>query len=166
MAYFQWADDMVIDNGPIDADHRHLVDLVNQLHTATSEGRGVEIVGQILEELIRYTSDHLRREEAQMEAVHFPNLEGHRKGHAHFVNSLRELQQRYEAATSPWRHSSPPCCATGFRCTSAAPTRNCSTSSGACMGKLAKRSASYRAAEASHRASKAHTSGTCPSFST
>ncbi len=97
MAYFQWADDMVIDNGPIDADHRHLVDLVNQLHTATSDGRGVEIVGQILEELIRYTSDHLRREEAQMEAVHFPNLEGHRKGHAHFVNSLRQLQQRYEA---------------------------------------------------------------------
>jgi hemerythrin len=97
MAYFQWADDMVIDHGPIDADHRHLVDMVDQLHTATSEGRGVEIVGQILEELIRYTSDHLRREEAQMEAVHFPNLEGHRKGHAHFVDSLRKLQQRYEA---------------------------------------------------------------------
>ena len=29
MAYFEWADDMVIDNGPIDEDHRKLVDLVN-----------------------------------------------------------------------------------------------------------------------------------------
>ena len=40
MAYFEWADDLVIDHGPIDQDHRHLVDLVNQLHTATSQGRG------------------------------------------------------------------------------------------------------------------------------
>ena len=31
MAYFQWADDMVIDNGPIDQDHRKLVEQVNAL---------------------------------------------------------------------------------------------------------------------------------------
>ncbi len=36
MAYFEWAQDMVIDNGPIDADHRRLIDQVNELHTATS----------------------------------------------------------------------------------------------------------------------------------
>ena len=97
MAYFEWADDMVIDGGPIDTDHQHLVDMVNQLHTATTEGRGREVVGGILEQLIRYTADHLHREEAQMAAAQFPNLDGHRKGHAAFVARLTELQQRYEA---------------------------------------------------------------------
>jgi hemerythrin len=97
MAYFEWADDMVIDGGPIDADHQHLVDMVNQLHTATTDGRGREVVGGILEQLIRYTADHLHREEAQMAAAHFPKLEGHRKGHAAFVAQLTALQQRYEA---------------------------------------------------------------------
>jgi hemerythrin-like metal-binding protein len=97
MAYFEWADDMVIDGGPIDADHQHLVRLVNELHTATSQGRGQEVVGQILEELIRYTADHLQREEARMAAVHFPGLEKHKKGHVAFVDDLRRLQQRYEA---------------------------------------------------------------------
>jgi hemerythrin-like metal-binding protein len=97
MAYFEWADDMVIDGGPIDADHRHLVQMVNELHTATSQGRGREVVGGILEQLIRYTDDHLRREESQMAAAHFPGLEVHRKGHTHFVDSLRQLQQRYES---------------------------------------------------------------------
>jgi hemerythrin len=97
MAYFEWADDMVIDGGPIDADHQHLVDMVNDLHTATTEGRGREVVGGILEQLIRYTADHLHREEAQMAAAQFPNLEGHRKGHAAFVALLTELQQRYAA---------------------------------------------------------------------
>ena len=27
MAYFEWAEDLVIDRGPIDQDHRHLIDL-------------------------------------------------------------------------------------------------------------------------------------------
>lgn len=97
MAYFEWANDMVIDGGPIDADHQHLVQLVNELHNATSQGRGQEVVGQILEQLIGYTMDHLQREERQMVAVRFPGLERHQKKHVDFVTSLNRLQQRYEA---------------------------------------------------------------------
>ena len=56
MAYFQWADDRVIDNGPIDQDHRKLVEQVNALHTATTEGRGQEVRvslrGDLLELLV------------------------------------------------------------------------------------------------------------------
>lgn len=99
MAYFEWAEDMEIDRGPIDADHRHLVDLVNELHTATSEGRGREVVNQVLNELIGYTSAHLQREEARMAAVNFPNLERHKIGHQHFVDSLNDLRQKYEAGS-------------------------------------------------------------------
>lgn len=96
MAYFEWAQDLVIDNGPIDEDHKHLVRLVNDLHTATSEGRGMEVVDTIMSELIQYTADHLRREEAEMASVGFPNLERHKIGHAAFVQSLNDLQKRYQ----------------------------------------------------------------------
>lgn len=96
MAYFEWANDMSIDQGPIDADHKHLVDLVNELHTATSQGQGQAIVGRILDELIRYTVEHLRREEAQMQAVHFPHLERHKIGHQHFIDDLHQLQRKYK----------------------------------------------------------------------
>ena len=96
MAYFEWADDLVIDHGPIDADHLLLVGLVNELHTATSEGRGMEIVGKILDQLIDYTVDHLQREEAHMAAVNFPDLERHKIGHQKFIADLRALQKRYE----------------------------------------------------------------------
>ena len=47
MAYFEWANDMVIDNGPIDDDHRKLVEQVNTLHTATSQGRGQDVVARV-----------------------------------------------------------------------------------------------------------------------
>lgn len=99
MAYFDWADDMVIDGGAIDADHRRLVDLVNALHTATTEGRGREVVEGIMKELLEYTTAHLRREEAQMASVGFPHLERHKIGHDHFVAQLTELQKKYEAGS-------------------------------------------------------------------
>lgn len=99
MAYFEWAADLVIDNGPIDEDHKLLVGLVNDLHTATTEGRGMEVVDKILDQLIDYTADHLRREEAQMAQVNFPNLENHKIGHVHFIENLRRLQRQYESGS-------------------------------------------------------------------
>ena len=94
MAYFEWADDMVIDNGPIDDDHRKLIEQVNTLHSATSQGRGQDVVAQLLSSVIADTQEHLRREEQLMERAKFPNLERHKQGHAKFVEQLHDLQQK------------------------------------------------------------------------
>ena len=96
MAYFEWAQDLVIDDGPIDEDHKRLVDLVNRLHDATSQGLGKDVVGDILKDLIGYTTDHLRKEEEIMAQAGFPNLERHKIGHQAFVDNLRKLEKRYE----------------------------------------------------------------------
>lgn len=99
MAYFEWADDMVIDQGPIDEDHQNLVRLVNELHTATSAGRGHEVIEQVMNELIRYTKEHLDREEHIMATLQFPNLERHKQGHQQFATKLNALQAKYEAGS-------------------------------------------------------------------
>lgn len=99
MAYFEWADDMVIDNGPIDDDHRKLVEQVNVLHSATSQGRGQEMVAQLLGSSIADTQEHLRREEHLMELAKFPDLERHKQGHAKFVDKLRDLQQKHQSGS-------------------------------------------------------------------
>jgi len=91
MAYFDWGDDMVIDHGPIDQDHRKLVDLVNELHTATTRGEGQTVVSKIMSELIFYTTDHLVREEKEMERVGFPDLVEHKRSHALFMEDLHRL---------------------------------------------------------------------------
>lgn len=99
MAYFEWADDMVIDNGVIDADHQQLVTLVNRLHTATSEGQGQEIVDQVLQEVLTYTIEHLRGEESLMASVNFPHLAGHKVGHQKFIERLETLRTQYESGS-------------------------------------------------------------------
>lgn len=100
MAYFEWAQDMIIDGGPIDADHRNLVDLVNELHTATSQGHGHEVIKSIMERVMRYTKEHLAREEQIMASIHFPNLDKHKQGHAKFAKQLGELQLKYEQGSA------------------------------------------------------------------
>lgn len=95
MAYFVWADDMVIDNGTIDQDHRKLVDQVNVLHTATIEGRGNEIVERLLAQIIADTEEHLRHEEHEMALAEFPDLERHQHSHQLFVAQLHELQRKH-----------------------------------------------------------------------
>lgn len=97
MAYFNWGPDLEIDQGPIDEDHRALVDFVNELHTATSEGRGADVVGEMLANLVSQTEDHVRREEAAMAAAQFPDLENHKIGHDHFINQLKDLCAQYES---------------------------------------------------------------------
>jgi hemerythrin len=99
MAYFEWADDMVIDEGPIDADHQHLVKLVNALHTATSQGCGQEVVGHIMDDLLAYTQAHLQREEQIMASLKFPKLSGHQQGHHQFVAALQAIHQRYQGGS-------------------------------------------------------------------
>ncbi len=96
MAYFEWADDLEIDQGPIDDDHRKLVEQVNELHSATSQGRGQEIVGRLLEDLERDTVEHVRREEAFLASVGYPETAEHHEGHERFLGDLRRLRQRFD----------------------------------------------------------------------
>ncbi|WP_342616395.1 bacteriohemerythrin [Rhodoferax sp. GW822-FHT02A01] len=96
MAYFEWAKDMEIDGGAIDADHHRLVDLVNDLHTATSVGEGQAVVADILASLIKYTKTHLKTEEELMARMHFPHMEGHQRGHEKFIEDLLSLEKKYQ----------------------------------------------------------------------
>ena len=99
MAYFECAQDMVIDDGPIDADHRRLIAQVNELHTATSQGQGHSVVGQLLEQLLADTAEHLRQEERQMQQAGYPHMERHRMGHDRFEAELRALQAKYQSGS-------------------------------------------------------------------
>lgn len=96
MAYFEWADDMIIDGGVIDQEHRVLVDLVNELHTATSQGMGKTVVASILRRTIDSTREHLTHEEDIMAREGFPGLEKHKLRHQEFMDSLYDLERRLQ----------------------------------------------------------------------
>lgn len=68
--FFPW-DDMLYSVGiaSIDAQHKKLVALVNNLFEAMKSGKGATVVGSILDELIQYTASHFKYAEECMENV-------------------------------------------------------------------------------------------------
>ncbi len=97
MPYFEWTAELIIDRGAIDEDHLLLVNLVNSLHDAATEGLSPSTVMERMAELVFYTQDHLLREEDVMAAVGFPNLDSHKQGHIELMAHLHALQRDYNS---------------------------------------------------------------------
>ncbi len=98
MAYFEWADDMVIDGGALDADHQQLIALVNELHSATSQGLGQSVVAGVMDRLVTYTEQHFAREEQIMVTVRFARLDEHQRLHRK-LDELHGLQAQYRGGS-------------------------------------------------------------------
>jgi hemerythrin-like metal-binding protein len=96
MAFFEWAEDFVIDKGPIDADHLQLVALVNELHTATTQGTGHDVAGGIIDLLIGYTRQHFTREEQIMASARFPGLVEHQAAHQQIILQIDTLKRKHD----------------------------------------------------------------------
>lgn len=99
MAFFEWADDFVIDHGPIDTDHLQLVALVNELHTATTQGTGHQVVGDIIKRLVAYTRLHFAREEQIMASARFSGLVAHQASHRQIIVQLEALQHKHDGGS-------------------------------------------------------------------
>lgn len=53
----------------------------------------------MLQEVLQYTVEHLRREESLMASVNFPHLEGHKVGHQKFIERQDILRAQYESGS-------------------------------------------------------------------
>jgi len=95
MAYFEWVDELIIDQGNIDKEHRKLVELINDLYDAAFQGLDRVKVGSIMAELVFYTQDHLLNEEEVMAAVGFPDLAAHKRDHVQFLAMLQDIQSKF-----------------------------------------------------------------------
>ena len=96
MAFVEWNDALVTGNAEIDADHKKLVSYVNELHEALSNGKGKDVLGQILGKLIVYTRQHFAREEAFWTAHEYPQLTVHKQQHARLLAMVDDFKKQYD----------------------------------------------------------------------
>ncbi|MEB3162422.1 MAG: bacteriohemerythrin [Prochlorothrix sp.] len=76
-----WSDDYLTGDGLIDAQHKNLFHLVNELHALMQQGTTSMAIKRRLEELVACTTAHFDMEEERMEALGYPNLAAHCKRH-------------------------------------------------------------------------------------
>ncbi len=97
MALLNWDDSYSVHYASIDDQHKRLVDLINQLHEAMTQGKGKQALSSILAEMIDYSQTHFAYEEKLMLDIQYPNYHVQILAHAGFIEKVRELQNRYES---------------------------------------------------------------------
>lgn len=96
----EWEDKLSVSVDSIDEEHKVLIGLVNELNDAMLEGRGNEIMGHVLDELIKYTATHFAHEEQMMQERDYPDYVMHKTEHDLLVGAVVELQKKFEAGQS------------------------------------------------------------------
>lgn len=92
----KWTEKLSVNVKSIDEQHKKLIDLINQLHSAMSEGKGKQIIENVLEEMLKYTEYHFNYEEGLLKQTNYPEYEPHKKQHIHYVEKIKEFLKRYE----------------------------------------------------------------------
>jgi hemerythrin len=97
LALLTWSNSFSVGIRKFDEQHHHLFDLLNKLHDAMKLGKSNAVVGQILEELVRYTVTHFEAEEAMMGQHRYPMLSQHQKQHQELAAQVAGYEQKYRS---------------------------------------------------------------------
>ena len=73
----------------VDKQHRHLVDLTNELYNACIGERDEldQKFKDVMKELVEYVMVHFRDEEKIMEGIRYPKFKEHKQKHEDFVKT-------------------------------------------------------------------------------
>lgn len=95
MALIVWRDELSVGVPEMDAQHKRLIQLINDLHDAMREGKGKETMGSIIEGLKQYTIAHFSKEEALMKTKGYPGLSKQVSQHSAFVAKVSKFQDDF-----------------------------------------------------------------------
>ncbi|MEO1063794.1 MAG: bacteriohemerythrin [Actinomycetota bacterium] len=95
-----WGPALQVGFGDIDAQHKRLVELVNELNDEMRAGSGRDAVGPVLTELVRYTVDHFAFEERLMQEHDISTSAAHLDEHRQLVAQVASFKEDYEAGSA------------------------------------------------------------------
>jgi hemerythrin-like metal-binding protein len=93
---FPWSDTYSVNIGIIDAQHKNLVNIVNELHQAMTTGKAKQELGKILSVLIKYTQVHFKTEETFMESHRYPDYAYHKSQHEQLAKTVLDFQSKFQ----------------------------------------------------------------------
>jgi len=92
-----WREQMSVDHGVIDEDHRHLIDIINRFDDVAADGLSTSEALEILYALKFYTTTHFQREEYLQSLVDYPERDAHKKDHEKLLHTLVGIIERVQS---------------------------------------------------------------------
>jgi hemerythrin len=100
MAAFAWKPEYSVSVSVLDTQHKKLLALAQNLHEAMSAGRGREVLGRCLNELVDYTKTHFAEEESLLARHNNPELPQHRLQHSQLIKQIADFQQQFASGNA------------------------------------------------------------------
>src|SRR2546430_11748242 len=97
MPLFKWSRAHSVYLPEIDAEHRAIFRLGEELHAGLAAGRDLPSLRPVLVNLIASTEAHFKHEERIMHAAHYASLAWHKKQHDAVRWRVRRLKKRIDA---------------------------------------------------------------------
>ncbi len=94
--FITWSDIYSVNIEEIDKQHKQLIDIINKLFNAFSEGKAEKIIPEILKELTDYTNYHFKTEEELFEKYNYPDTKVHKDRHSECVNQIEIWKEKYQ----------------------------------------------------------------------
>jgi hemerythrin len=91
-----WADVMSVKNAQMDADHKQLVNLINELYSAMWLDQAATVIQKCLDSLKQYVQYHFQAEEEMMAKASFPGLKAHQEVHRKFIEAVADMEKRWQ----------------------------------------------------------------------
>jgi len=97
MALINWNDRLSVDVAEIDQQHKRLITMINELNDAMKVGKGKDLLGPIVNNLVEYAVTHFKTEEKYFAQFGYPETDQHKKEHEAFVQKVSDFKSGFES---------------------------------------------------------------------
>lgn len=91
MSALAWKEEYCIGHFQTDHEHKELVSLANKVIAFSNNGEHIDKIRGALKALNDYSKIHFRNEEAYMERIGYPEIEGHKKSHKELIERMHDV---------------------------------------------------------------------------
>ncbi len=96
-----WSEKFSVGIDEVDRQHKHLMNLINDIDVVVNKGRGYEEFAPIVEELVNYTRQHFSYEEKLLKENQCPEFEEHQKSHLLLHKEILDWQKKVQHCNQP-----------------------------------------------------------------
>jgi len=97
MALIEWKDSLSVEVAEIDAQHKELVRMINELNDAMLEGKARDVLSNIIGGLASYTVSHFGNEEKYFARFGYAGAIAHKGEHDRFVKKVGEYKEQFDS---------------------------------------------------------------------
>ena len=99
MAVFVWNEKFSVSVETMDEQHKHFLNLLNNLDDEIQRKNGDELVEMAINRLFSYAMFHFHAEEEILISCGYPELEQQRREHSFFVRQVEEMEASHKGGS-------------------------------------------------------------------